>query len=85
MPSCFVWTQGKQFSSGQTRLHRSSTRRSSGLLATLDISQGVVGEERGLMGRQKGVEEPDCELGCGTVANEGAVIGYSKTGMGLQD
>lgn len=45
MPSCFVWTRGKQFSGGQTLLHRSYTRRSSGLLATLDVSQGVVGEE----------------------------------------
>lgn len=70
MPSCFVWTRGKQFSGGQTLLHRSYTRRSSGLLATLDISQGVVGEERGMMGRQEGVEGPDCELGCGTVAND---------------
>lgn len=47
MPSCFVWTQGKQFSGGQTLLQRSYTWRSLGLPATLDISQGVVGEEGG--------------------------------------
>lgn len=73
MPSCFVWTRGKQFSGGQTLLHRSYTRRSSGLLATLDISQGVVGEEQGvgeMMGQQEGVEGPDCELGHWTVASE---------------
>lgn len=70
MPSCFVWTRGKQFSGGQTLLHRSYTRRSSGRLATLDISQGAVGEKRGMMGWQEGVEGPDCELGRGTVANE---------------
>lgn len=47
MPSCFVWTRGKQFSGGQTPLQRSYTWRSLCLPATLDVSQGVVGEEGG--------------------------------------
>lgn len=69
MPSCFVWTWGKQFSGGQALLQRSYTWRSLCLPATLDISQGVVGGE-GVMARLAGMEGPEYELGHRTVEKE---------------
>lgn len=66
MPSCFVWTWGKQFSGGQALLQRSYTWRSLCLPATLDISQGVVGGE-GVVARLAGMEGPEYELGHRTV------------------
>lgn len=69
MPSCFVWTWGKQFSGGQALLQRSYTWRSLCLPATLDISQGVVGGE-GVMARLAGMEGPEYELGHRKVEKE---------------